>query len=78
MLLDAGPGDRLTLDEIREALCKDKKLMSVMEDRDKMQRYRDDYYDSKEEELKEKVRRVSMKSMALAASKSHDLLQAQV
>lgn len=52
--------------------------MAIMEDDTKMQRYRDDYHDMKEEESKEKVRRVSTKSMAQVASKTHDLLQAQI
>lgn len=52
--------------------------MAIMKDRVKMQQYRDDYYDMKEGESKDKVRRVSSKSMAQAASKTHDLLQAQV
>lgn len=66
------------LEEIRDALRKDKTLMAIMQDEDEMQQYRDDYYDEKEEDAKEKVRRVSSKSMALVASKTHDLLQAQV
>lgn len=70
--------DRYTLEEIRDALRKDKKLLAVMEDKEKMQEYRDDYHDEKEEDAKEKVRRVSSKSIALVASKTHDLLQAQV
>lgn len=77
-LLDAGPGERLPLKEIREALRKDKRLLEIMEDDTKMQQYRDDYHDMKEEESKEKVRRVSSKSMAQVALKTHDLLQAQV
>lgn len=52
--------------------------MAIMQDEDEMQQYRDDYYDEKEEDAKEKVHRVSSKSMALVASKTHDLLQAQV
>lgn len=52
--------------------------MAIMDDPEKMQEYRDDYYDEKEAESREKVSRVSSKSMALVTSKTHDLLQAQV
>lgn len=69
---------RHTLEEIREALRSDKKLLAVMDDKQKMQEFCDNYFDEKEEEAKEKVRPVSTKSMALVASKTHDPLQAQV
>ena len=75
---DKGPGDRKTLDEIREELRKDKDLMAAMNDSEEMKIYREEYYEAKEAESKGKVQRVSGKSMAQVASKTLDLLQAQV
>lgn len=75
---DKGSGDHKTLEEIRDALQGDDDLMAAMGDKDEMERYREEYYDSKEAEAKGKVQRVSGKSMAQVASKTLDLLQAQV
>lgn len=49
-----------------------------MKDEDEMLQYRKEYYDDKEAESKGKVQRVSGKSLAQVASKTLDLLQAQV
>lgn len=75
---DKGPGDRKTLDEIRHALREDEDLMAAMKDSQEMKHYREEYYEAKEAESKAKVQRVSGKSMAQVASKTLDLLQAQV